>query len=451
MYNDIINFLKNKKIAILGFGVEGQSTYRFIRKYLKEIPLTIINLEEVNDNLLLEGDNNLSFVYGTHYLETLEEYDVIMKSPGISFKELVLTNIKDKIFSQIELLLLFYSKNVIGITGTKGKSTVSTLIYQVLKEQNQDVYLVGNVGIPVFDEIDKFKENTKVVVEMSSHQLEFVKHSPHIGVILNLFEDHLDHAGSVEHYHEIKMHMFKYQTKDDISIFCSDNDTLNNKVLSNNYHSKLYPIQLEYNQDKTSLFDNKVMYQDKTLYIDDNKRNILGKHNLENIMAVIMITHLLNFDLIKAKETIDLFNGLEHRLEFVGEIEEVKYYNDTIATIPEATIGGIEALGQVNTLIFGGMDRGINYTEFIDYLRKSNIEYLICMPDTGHIIGKQLLEYKSDKELIFVETLEEAVKMAKTVTKKGMICLLSPAASSYGFFKNFQDKGEQYKKLVLKQ
>ena len=163
-------------------------------------------------------------------------------------------------------------------------------------------------------------------------------------------------------------------------------------------------------------------------------------------MVVSLVSKLLKLDLNKVKETIDSFAGLEHRLELVGTFDEVTYYNDTIATIPEATISGIESLKKVNTLIFGGMDRGIDYSSFIDYLKNSSIENLICMPTTGTKIGKVLKT--SNKNIYFVTSLEEAVLLAKKVTKKKSICLLSPAASSYETFKNFVEKGNKYKELV---
>ena len=199
MYHKILDFFAGKRIAILGFGMEGKSTYRFIRRYLKDISLTVIDKKnmQLENEALFSLDHSLSFVYGEHYLENLEKYDVIMKSPGISFKDIDISKIRNKIYSQIELLLMFYRDNMIGITGTKGKSTTSTLIYQVLCESGKDTRLVGNIGIPVFDEIEEYTDHTILVVEMSSHQLEYVDNSPHIGIILNLFEDHLDHAVSV--------------------------------------------------------------------------------------------------------------------------------------------------------------------------------------------------------------------------------------------------------------
>lgn len=440
MQNKIIDFLEGKNVAILGFGLEGKSTYEFIRKQNKDMFLTIIDRNEVKLD-----DKNVKIIYGEDYLNNLEQYDIIMKTPGISLKDIDITSFKNKIYSQLELLLMINRKNVIGITGTKGKSTTSTLIYNVIKEQNDNVYLAGNIGIPIFDILDSFDEESLIVIEMSSHQLEFVHHSPHIGIILNLYEDHLDHAGTKKHYHECKMHMFDYQNTNDIAIYCSDNPNLNEQMRIKNYKQNLYSVSLN-NSGLIARVGNKVVYNDEVIYLDNNKRNLIGDPNLENIMIVSLVAKLLNLNLDKAKNTIDSFTGLEHRLEFVGTINDITYYNDTIATIPEATISGIESLKKVNTLIFGGMDRGIDYNAFIEYLKKSKIENLICMPTTGTKIGKKL--NNSKKNIYFVTSLEEAVVLAKKVTKKNTICLLSPAASSYEAFKNFVEKGNRYKELV---
>lgn len=441
MQNKIIEFFNNKNVAILGFGLEGKSTYEFIRKQNKDMFLTIIDRFEVKDLV----DKNVKVIYGEDYLSNLDKYDIIMKTPGISLKDIDISSFKDKIYSQLELLLMINRKNVIGITGTKGKSTTSTLIYNIIKEQNENVYLAGNIGIPIFDLLDEFDEKSLLVIEMSSHQLEFVHHSPHIGIILNLYEDHLDHAGTIKHYHECKMHMFDYQENDDIAIYCNDNQNLKEIIKTKKYKQNLYSVSLNEASDVIRK-DNKVFYNNEIIYLDDDKRNLIGEPNLENIMVVSLVAKLLNLDLKKAKKTIDSFTGLEHRLEYVSTINDITYYNDTIATIPEATISGIESLKNVNTLIFGGMDRGIDYSFFIEYLRNSNVENLICMPTTGTKIGECLKD--SYKNIYFVTSLEEAVSLAKKVTKKKTICLLSPAASSYEAFKNFVEKGNKYKELV---
>lgn len=199
MYKKIIEKLENKEIAILGFGREGKSTYKFIRKHLPNKNITIIDKNEIE----LE-DENVIKITGKKYLDNLQQYDVIIKSPGISLNNIDISSFQEKITSQLELLLEVNRKNIIGITGTKGKSTTSTLTYEVLKDQLKDVYLLGNIGTPVLDDVENYTENTKLVIEMSSHQLEYIKTSPHIAAILNLYQDHLDHAGSLEHYHHNK-------------------------------------------------------------------------------------------------------------------------------------------------------------------------------------------------------------------------------------------------------
>ena len=193
--------------------------------------------------------------------------------------------------------------------------------------------------------------------------------------------------------------------------------------------------------------NNTVIDEDENiLYSDSDERKILGDHNLNNIMFAVTVAKIMNLDLSKVQQTIYKFEPLPHRMEFVGEFDGVKYYNDSIATIPASTINGIETLKEVNTLIVGGKDRGIDYTEFAEFLGKTNIEHLICLPDTGWKIADMVINENMEK--FIVKDMYEAVKFAKQVTKKGSICLLSPAASSYGFFKNFQERGNLFKELV---
>lgn len=439
MYNKILEHLKNKKIAIVGFGREGKSTYKFIRKYLNNQELEILDgnekLLELNEEL--KNDKNLKIITGKNYLDNLEKYDLIIKSPGVKFKDLDISKFEDKITSQLGLTLDFYKQNVIGITGTKGKSTTTSLIFKVLKDQGYDTYLLGNIGIPIFDYIEKFNENSKLVIEMAALQLEYVKTSPHIGIILNLFEEHLDFFKSKEHYFLAKLNMFKYQDNSDYGLYTSSNETLDKYVQNGNYITNLIDINKEF-----KIENNYVIYDNKKIYDSNSERLLLGKHNLTNIMFVLRLSELLKLDLQKTINTINQFKPLEHRMEYVATINGVKYYNDAIATIPEATINCVEALKDVDTIIFGGMDRGIDYNDLIDFFNKSKIKNFICMPDTGYKIGKEI----KSKNVYMVETLEDAVKKAKEVTKN--ICVMSPAASSYNAFKNFEEKGRIYKELI---
>lgn len=449
MYNQIIDKLKNKKIAILGFGKEGQSTYRFIRKYLPNQQVTVLDLNDVSNNNLFNGDNNVEVIWGKHYLDNLGDYDLIIKAPGISLKDLKDKDIRSKITSQLELLLEVNKDNIIGITGTKGKSTTTSLIYEVFKEQGKDVFLLGNIGIPVLDSIEEYKSDTTLVIEMSSHQLEFIKVSPHIGIILNLFQDHLDHDGDLLHYHNNKLNMFKYQDSSDIAIYSSDNKYLNDYINEREFKAEFYDIRFDDTKGtdhSVRIKDNKVVFNNEVLY-EDGDRCLLGDHNLNNIMFVLLVAKLKGLDLSKASETIRNFKGLKYRMECIGTYDDVTYYNDTIATIPEATISAIKALKNVDTLIFGGMDRGIEYQSLVDFLEVCNVRNLVCMPTTGYTIGNMLKD-KCDKNIFMAETLQDAYGVAKEVTEKGKVCLLSPAASSYEYFKNFEEKGKCFEELV---
>ncbi len=445
MIEKIINELKDKNVAILGFGMEGISSYNFIRKYSNQ-KLTIIDKNNITiKNPKLLEDKNLEIIYGDDYLNNLEKYDLVIKSPGVITKDIDVSNIK--FTSQLQLLLKYNKDNVIGITATKGKSTTSTLTYEVLKSSNEKSLLVGNIGRAIFDDIDKMDEDTYVVVEMSALQLEFVTYSPHIAAIINLYEDHLDHAGSIEHYHHNKLNIFKFQNENDYAIYSKDIEPLNSYI-TDKYKAIKYGITLENKDDKnvTHIKDDYVTLNNKQLYNTKDERKLLGEHNLRNIMFVLTISQILNLDLEQVINTINNFKGLPHRLEYVCTLNDVIYYNDSIATIPDATINAIKSLEKVNTLIFGGMDRGISYQELIDFLNTGIVENLICMPTTGYKVADLITN--KNVNVIKCEKLEDAVKIAKQVTKKQMICLLSPAASSYEYFKNFEEKGDTYKKLV---
>lgn len=442
MKDKIIAKLKDKKIAILGFGREGKTTYSFIRSYLKDQHLVIIDKVNMKEDPLLIEDKNVEVIYGETYLENLEIYDYVIKTPGISLKDIDTSNLN--ITSEIELILELARDRVIGVTGTKGKSTTSSLIYSILKKNNIDVVFAGNIGIPVFQMLDEITDQTIFVIEMSSHQLEYLKISPHIGVVLNLFEDHLDHAGSVKHYHEIKMNMFKYQDPSDYMVYCSDNEALNNLVQKSNFKAEHYSVNM-HQEATTYLKEENIVYKDKVAFSKNIKRNLLGLHNLENIMVAYTVSKIMNLDDTLTLKAISEFESLEYRLECIGEVKNVKYYVDTLATIPSATMEAIEAIPNINTLIFGGMDRGISYEGFAEYLTNTNIEHFICMPTTGHTIGADLPKERT----YFVDTLEEACLLAKKITKAGTSCILSPAAASYEHFKNYAEKGDKYKEYIL--
>ena len=452
MIDKLLEYLENKKILILGFGKEGISTYKFIRKHFQNKKIYIADKTNANEEIILK-DKNVDINFGDNYLDNLKDFDIIMKTPGISFANINIESFKEKIKSQLELFLEFIDVTTIGVTGSKGKSTTSSLIYQILKDQNKDTVLMGNIGVPVFDCIEDIRESTIVVLEMSSHQLEYMDVSPNIAILLNIYEEHLDHYKSIKEYTEAKINIGRFQKNSDYFIYNVDNKIIKECI---DEIETLNDIKYEvsYNGNLSNDNSNKVYIKDDYIYINENKvynindkRNLLGNHNLNNIMFVLAVCNILKLNLKKAKETISNFKGLEHRMEYVGKYNNIIYYNDSIATIPEATINSIRALKNVDTLILGGMDRGISYNEFIKFLNSGVVRNLICMPDTGYKIADSL---NCSSNIYKVETLEEAVELSKKITRKDKICLLSPAAASYGFFKNFVEKGNKYKELVKK-
>lgn len=445
MINDLIKYFQDKKILILGFGREGQSTYKLIRRYLPEQHIYISDAKENFQKSFefLETDNYSTFISGENYLENLNNYDIIMKSPGISFAYLDTTEYSHKIKSQLELLFEFFDNFTVGITGTKGKSTTSSLIYKILKDQDVKSILLGNIGVPVFDFIDNIEQDVTIVLEMSSHQLEYMELSPNIAILLNVYEEHLDHYESFTKYAEAKCNIYKYQKKNDYFLYNIDNEILRKLVKHTN--GTTYKVSLKGESDSNiCLKEDKVFFNNKQIYDKNEKRNLVGDYNLNNIMFALGVSEILDLDINKTIKSIGEFKTLEHRLEFVGKYDDVLYYDNSIGTIPMATIEAVKALKNVDTLIIGGMDRGLDYSEFISFLNNSDINNIICMPKTGHDIAKKL---KKEKCYV-VDTMEEAVNTAKKVTAKGKICLLSPAAASYGFFKNFEERGNLYKKYI---
>lgn len=428
MIDDVVNDLKNKKIAILGFGREGKSTYRFITKYLKNQKIDIIDSDEnVIKNVNLDSDTK--FICTKEYIKFLDSYDVIFKSPGISFKGIDTSSFEQKITSELEVLLKYFSNcTTIGITGTKGKSTTSTLIYNILKDQEKKVDLIGNIGVPVFDDIEKLNDIDFLVIEMSSHQLQYIDNSPNIALILNIYEEHLDHYNSYEEYIMSKLNIAKFQNGSDYLIYNPYCEILDERISNMCIKSNLIKIS----NDNDYNFD------------FSKERKLIGKHNDINIKFALEVAKLLKLDIKKANETIYNFEPLEHRMEYVGKYNGVIYYNDSIATIPEATICCINSLKNVKTVLIGGMDRGINYDSLINYLNSSDVKNVICMYSVGEKLYKKIDEKKS----ILARNLKEAVDIAKRVTKENEVCVLSPAAASYGFFKNFQERGEKFKEYV---
>ena len=426
MIDSIFKRLRGKKILIAGFGREGKSTLNFLSKFL---PHAVIGIADKNESALQGLDNDrYNLYYGENYLDASCDYDIVIKTPGISVKDI---NIEySKISSQTDLFLEAFHNQVIGVTGTKGKSTTSTLIYHLLKESGKDVILAGNIGIPIFDCIQKINKGTIIVYELSAHQLQFINRSPHVGVLLNVFEEHLDHFGTFEKYKDAKINVLRYMKDDDVAI-------LNNKL---SFTADL--MQIRY-----------VTFESYNFYdynLDWNEMPIQGEHNKLNIKAALCACYSFGITISELLPHLKTFKPLEHRQEFVGTFKGVKFYNDSISTIPQATVAALQTIKNVNFLLLGGFDRGIDYQPLIEFLKENPLQYVLLTGEAGNTMKKllQAADYKGN--ILEYEDMHSAFDLMKEYSKEGDVCLLSPAAASYDRYKNFEERGKIFKEFAEK-
>jgi len=441
------------KILILGFGREGKSTYNHLRK---SDPTRVLTIADKNPDIVFD-DPNVVFKLGDDYMQNLDEYDVIIKSPGVSLKDFPDLLTDERITSQTDLFLQEFGKQIIGITGTKGKSTTTALVYHILKKQSDNVILVGNIGIPPLDLYEKIDENTKIVAELSSHQLQCSTASPHISVLLNIYQDHLDHYNSYEEYQQCKWNLTRYQKEDDFFIFDADHELVSELWEFAELTRKTYTFSASTPQKQGCyLADNWIYFNGEKFYDCSESRYLKGDHNLLNIMAAINVCKICNIDDDTIHSGIADFKGLPHRLELVGTYNDITFYNDSISTIPEATIAAIKSLENVQTLILGGFDRGIDYLPLVDFLLENPVKNLIFVGDAGKRISSifvtKILEspelQSHSADFFDAKNYDEVVDLAFKITAKNSVCLLSPAASSYDMFKNFEHRGDYYKNKI---
>ena len=451
MIEKIVNEIKKyNNILILGFGREGKSTYHFIRKYLGNKVLTIAdrNKELLEYNKELLKDQNINFILGDHNLDYLDDFDLIIKSPGVNFKYIDYTKIRDKITSQIDLFLRFSEVHTIGVTGTKGKSTTTTLLYHILKESGQNVVLAGNIGIPAFDILEEIGPDTSIVCELSCHQLEYIHVSPHMAVLLNIHEEHLDHYGTMEKYVHSKQQIYFHQTPDDL-LFCGiDVLPAEGTCLSQIYTVSDTSVQADIRLSGTCIHYGQHSYQ-----IPADDIHLLGHHNHLDIAFVYAVCHVLNLSDRDFDQGLRSYEPLPHRLHFAGIRDGVRYYDDSISTICDTTIQALKSVPSVGSVLIGGMDRGIDYGDLIRFLSEDQVPHIILMEATGKRILDEIHrdypDFRHPERLHPVKDLKEAVACAREVTPKGSACILSPAAASYGIFKNFEERGDRFIQYVF--
>ena len=443
MINFLNKLLVGKRVLILGFGKEGRSTFKFLSKNLPDIYPAIAdsNVQLNKDELLVKVEKQKLFL-GNDYQQKLNDFDVIIKSPGVKIKD----NSIDKnvlLTSQTDLFIRFYRERIIGISGTKGKSTTASLINYLLNSVGKKSVLVGNIGVPAFDIIEELDDKAYIVFELSAHQLEIIDFSPKYAVLLNLFPEHLDYFGSLEKYKTSKLNLIHYHLKDDVHIINENIGWQTDDVLTFGNSN---------NNDAFYTEDGQVVVKSNDggeLAFKPNLENLPGIHNLQNVAAILLLMSRIGVDLKQVSGNVSGFKSLPHRLQFVGEFSGVKFYNDSISTIPQSCIAALKTMPDTTALILGGFDRGIDYNDLALFLKQSKVKYFILMGEAGERLMKILTEEGvSNNKLIKADSLEEIFQFLSFNLKKGDICLLSPAAASYDRFKNFEHRGDNFCKLA---
>ena len=415
MFDLILNRLRGKRILILGYGREGKSTMRFLKKYLPDAVVAVA------DKNAMEG---VTYA-GEGYLEAMYDYDIVIKTPGISLKDFDTKGVE--ITSQTDLFLSQFHSQTIGITGTKGKSTTTSLIHHLLKLSGHDAIVTGNIGIPCFDIMEDIKPESIVVYELSAHQLEYVHNSPRVGVLLNVFEEHLDHFGSMGRYCSAKLNIMRFMGEDDTAVV---HETLTDDAR-----------RLLVNHIVFSLFD-------VSGFVDETMLPLKGEHNFLNVKAALLACYAYGVDCEKLVPYLYTFKPLEHRLEPVGTFGGVTFINDSISTIPQATISACEAMGRVDFLLLGGFDRGIDYEPLAEYLQEHPVPHLLFTGNAGERMRALLKNNGINTDVQLYGSMEEAFAYLTSHAQKGDVCLLSPAAASYDQYKNFEERGKKFKDLA---
>lgn len=390
---------------ILGYGREGKVSEAFLKGTYPHLEIGIADQED-----------------GEGYLTKQDDYDIIIKTPVIPAKEVwrQYTSATQLFFARIP------KEKIIGITGSKGKSTTSTLLFLMLKELGLNVRLIGNIGTPALQEcIGKNPADVDFFVyELSSYQLEDLDVSPHISIVTSLFPEHIDHHDTLEAYYEAKHSITRFQDVKDIFIYANG-----------------FPLLEEW-ADATRA---QKIAEAAVPFAIANKA-LRGAHMKSNVALAYTVAKQLGVNDTQAQKVIDSFEGLPHRLQLIGTYKGIEFYDDSISTTPESAIAGLRAIGNVDTIILGGVDRGYQFDALEKELRTQGVRNVILFPESG----EHMLKSEEGFTVLHTSLMEEAVRFAYETTKEGRACLLSPAAPSYNLFKNFEERGDVFKSMVEK-
>ncbi|NMB48380.1 UDP-N-acetylmuramoyl-L-alanine--D-glutamate ligase [Candidatus Kuenenbacteria bacterium] len=437
--------LKNKKILILGFGREGQSSLRYLRKYY---PKQLIGVADQNtlaqfgptERNWLKKDKNLVLNLGQNYLKNLEQFEVIIKTSGIKLPDKLTKKLAQQgtwVTTNLNIFLANLQGRVVGVTGTKGKSTTASLIYEILKQAGKKTVLVGNIGKPFLDYINKDSKQTIFVAELSSYQLDTLTEKLDMAVMTSFYPEHLNYHGSLTNYFQAKMNIVRHLKK-------------GGAVVYNQNFKRVADFIKKQSATKAIGYPSLSLRGGSLLRGDVAISHLLGEHNQQNIAGAMAVAKYWKIGDADIKKALAKFQSLEHRLELVGKFHGINFYNDVLSTTPESTLAAVKTLRDKNlqTLIVGGFDRGLNYANLAREIKKAKIRTVICWPHTGETMARELRRIKTAAKIIPVKNMRQTVAAAFKYTKPGEAVALSPAASSYDFYSDYREKGKEYKKLI---
>ncbi len=453
----IRSHFEQKQILILGFGKEGRSSLDFLAHCFpgKELWIADSNTDPAYLPQQAEWKSSPLRVFsGENYLHAAAQADVIIKSPGIPFKNVEATAPNALITSQTELFIRAYRAQITGITGTKGKSTTASLLHHILLYSGEKSILAGNIGIPFFSVAHEVTADTRIVCELSCHQVNRLRIAPATAVLLNIFPEHLDYYDSLEEYQQTKIHLANIQKPGDSLVYNQDDPVIQSFINRRPPVSNTYPVSFTaLPAQGASLRENDLILtlKERTLRITGirERSRLAGDHNLLNTMAACMAAGIAGVGENSIAGALPAFSPLEHRLEDMGYYYGIRFYNDSISTIPQACIRALETLGKVHTLIVGGMDRGIDFEPLAAYLVRFPVPVILYTGKAGQSIAGLLSRMNyTGQELREATSYPELVENCFRLSPAGSICLLSPAAASYDWFKNFEERGMVFKSLV---
>ncbi|MFA6493365.1 MAG: UDP-N-acetylmuramoyl-L-alanine--D-glutamate ligase [Patescibacteria group bacterium] len=461
MKNLKLENLKNQKVGILGLGQENSALLEFL--YKKGINVTVCDKKEKGEaGEHLEKIKNLpiQFRFGDNYLDNLEDFDVVFRTPGLPYLDSKISNALKAgvvVSSQIKLFFDLCPCPIVGVTGTKGKGTTTTLIYEILKKSskfsglNSRVFLGGNIGTPPIEFLDKLQVDDVVVLELSSFQLQDLEKSPNIAIALDIKVDHLDYHKDKKEYVEAKTNIVRFQTKDDFAVINAD--YLTSIELAAATPAQVYWFSRRKSVDKGTWVKNKeeiiLRDNDKDNFIcKTNELTLRGEHNLENVCAAVTASYLAGADITSIGDSVRSFKGLEHRLEFIREFNGISFYNDSFSTTPDTTIAAVKSFSAPIILLVGGSEKNANYEELSEVISSSSVKKIINIGSTGEKII-DLIKRPSINIVKDIKTMDEAINLALDSAESGDVVLLSPASASFDRYKNYKERGELFKKTVL--